>query len=137
MALNKNDRAFIDSVADSLRLRFEDLARFPHVEREDSEAGSFVTSSDDASTPVAITKKNLRDVSKRRVARDSYLQEVTAALNKKNGVAADVDLDKGIVYARGVPEAHAITKPLSLSQLKSDALRSAENLRRLHGEDQE
>lgn len=135
MALNGSDRKFIEDVAHNLRLRFEDRSSYTRVEQETFDGQKFNVLSDDASTPVVITKEDLRTISGRQLVRDAYLNEVAAAFNQKNGIVASADLDKGLVYAHAEPDAKCNERPMGLSQLESDAKRAVRNLADKYGEE--
>jgi hypothetical protein len=124
MALNNADKQLIDTVSESLRLRFQHEARWDGVSQEEINGNQYNIASNNASRPVEITKEELRENSGRKVARDAYLNEVASAFNQKMGVVARVDLDKGAVYAQAVPDGRDETAPMNLKQLNVDAQRA-------------
>jgi hypothetical protein len=71
--------------------------------------------------PVAITKEDLRANSGRKITRDIYLTEVATAISQKSGVAAHVDLSKGIVYAYAVHNDYYNCNSLSILELNNQA----------------
>lgn len=128
MALNGSDKKLIDDLANNLRVRFEDRVRMDGVTQEEFDGKIYNVRSDDASAPVAITKDDLRNNSGRQIVRDAYLNEVAAALNQKMGITARADLDQGLVYAQAVPDSQFENRPLTISQLKSEAERASKKL---------
>jgi hypothetical protein len=129
MALNGSDRKLIDELASNLRARYEEEVTWDAVTKEDVDGEMMNIANTSPSTPVAITKDDLRNNSGRQIVRDAYLNEVASALSQKVGIAAHADLDKGIVYAHAVPDAHYENKPMSITQLKKEAQRAKERNR--------
>jgi hypothetical protein len=124
MALNNADKKLIDEVAENLRLRFKDQARWDGVTQEDFGSGELNVQSTNASRPVVLPKDELRENSGRRVARGAYLDEFAAALSQKPGIVARADHDKGAVYAQAVADAHEEAAPMNIKQLTADAQRA-------------
>lgn len=124
MALNSKDKQLVDEVAESLRLRFQECARWDGVTQEEFDGKKYNVHMNSASTPVVLTKEELRENSDRRVARDAYLNEIASAFNQKIGIVARADLEEGKVYAHAVPDAHETLQPMTRQQLMADAQRA-------------
>jgi len=124
VALNNADKQLIDLVTDKLRVRFQDKAPYDGITQEDLDGSRYNIEMSSASTPVVITKDELRENSGRRVARDAYLNEITSAFNQKMGVIARADLEAGVIYAHAVPDARDESPPMSMAQLNADAQRA-------------
>lgn len=121
MALNSADKKLIDEVASNLRTRFEHQVPRDGVQKEEIDGVTYNIRSNEASTPVAISKEELRENSRRRIARDSYLTEVASALSQKSGIVARADLDQGVVYAHAVADTEYLNRPMSIKDLKVQA----------------
>lgn len=132
MALKPADQQFLRGIGQDLQTRFLTEAEWRSVERETLENGSKVhVINDDSVTPVEISKQDLRDISGRRIIRDSHLRDVAAELNQQPGVKAIVDLERGVVRAHATPVAEYVNKPMTPSQLR----REAENAAKRQAED--
>jgi len=129
MALNGSDKKLIDELASNLRARYEEEVTWDAVTKEDIDGQKMNIANTSPSTPVAITKDDLRSNSGRQIVRDAYLTEVASALSQKTGIAAHADLDKGVVYAHAIPDAQYENKPMSITELKNEAKRAKEKNR--------
>lgn len=128
MALNSKDKKLVDEVSASLRLRFQDQVRWDGVTQEEFDGQQYNVQMNSASTPVVLTKEELRENSDRRIARGAYLNEIASAFNQKMGIVARADLDEGVVYAQAVPDAHDAPKPMTREQLNAEAQRAKARL---------
>ena len=122
MALKPADQQFLQGIGQDLQTRFVTEASRRSVERETFENGKTVhVVSDDSVTPVEISKQDLRNVSGRKIIRDSHLQEIAAELNQQPGVKATVDLEAGVVRAHATPVAEYTSRPMTPSELRREA----------------
>lgn len=84
MALKPADQQFLRGIGQDLQTRFVTEASWRSVDQETLENGETLHIINDGSvTPVEISKQDLRDVSGRKIIRDSHLQEVAAELNQQ------------------------------------------------------
>lgn len=126
MALKPADQQFLRGIGQDLQTCFVAEASWRNVEQETLENGSTLHIINDSSvTPVEISKQDLRDVSGRKIIRDSHLHDVAAELNQQPGVKAIVDLDRGVVRAHATPVAEYVSKPMTPAQLRREAEQAA------------
>ena len=122
MALKPADQQFLQGIGQDLQMRFVTNASWRSVDEEVLENGNKIhVVNDDSVTPVEISKQDLRDVSGRRIIRDSHLQDVAAELNQQPGVKAIVDLERGVVRAHATPVAEYVSSPMTPAQLRREA----------------